>query len=130
MMMKHMDEINKANLIAEDAERTAEEAKLRKSCKTEIDELGDVKGPEGKLFHFLKLLEAKYPSYSGEKVKFTEEALQSSKLKTTLREAMVHYHPDKKSLAVGKFGDDQKRQEYLRDEIIKIINLLLAEVKL
>ena len=40
------------------------------------------------------------------------------------------YHKDKKPRAGTKFGDDQERQEYLRDEIIKIINLLMAEVKL
>ena len=39
MMMKHMDEINKADLIAEEAKRTFEEVELRESCETEIDEL-------------------------------------------------------------------------------------------
>ena len=37
--------INKAELSAEAAKIKAGEAELRKSCKTEIDELWDVAGP-------------------------------------------------------------------------------------
>ena len=44
-MMKHMDEINKADLIAKDKKTSKKENKLRKLCKTEIDELWDVAGP-------------------------------------------------------------------------------------
>ena len=47
----------------------------------------------------------------------------------TLKKATVYYHPDKKVNAKDKFGLDQKRQEYLRDEIIKIVNVLMAECK-
>ena len=81
---------------------------MRKSCETEIKELLDKKGEPGNRTpaDFLKLLEAKYPSYSGEKVNFTEEALQSSNLKMTLREASVHYHPDNKTFAVAPVDDD------------------------
>ena len=70
-MMKHMDEIEKADLIAEDAKRTCEEVELRESCKTEIDDLWKNAGTPVK---FLGLLEKNYPSYSGKQVKFTEKA--------------------------------------------------------
>ena len=55
--------------------------------------------------------------------------MQSSKLKTTLRESVWRL-TDKNTLAVVQFGDDQERQTYLHEEIIKIINVLMAEVKL
>ena len=81
---------------------------MRKSCEIEINELLDKKGEPGNRtpVDFLRLLEAKYPSYSGEEVKFTEEALQSSNLKITLMEATVYYHPDKKTFAVAPVDDD------------------------
>ena len=59
---------------------------LRTACSKEIKELNDIVGtpnnrnPVG----FLKLLEKKYPSYLPKEVKFTEKALTSSNLKTTL----------------------------------------------
>ena len=104
-MMKHMDEITKASLSVENAKRTAEESELRKSCITEIDELWEKKA--NGITEFLKLLEVKYVSYMPDKeVKFTEKDLQSTKLRSTLRKACLHYHPDKKTLSGSKFGED------------------------
>ena len=91
--MKHIDEIAKASLSAENAKRTAEESDLRKSCMAEIDELWEKKAIG--VTEFLKLLEIKYISYMPDKeVKFAKEDLKSSKLRSTLRKACLHYHPD------------------------------------
>ena len=80
-------------MSAENAKRTDEEANLRKSCMTEIDELWE-KMAIG-VTEFLKLLEVKYVSYMPDKeVKFAEKDLKSSKLRSTLRKACLHYHPD------------------------------------
>ncbi len=38
--------------------------------------------------------------------------------------AMVHYHPDKKSLADSTFTE---KDFYLRDEITKVINAITAD---
>ena len=39
---------------------------------------------------------------------------------------MLNYHPDKKGLAEGKMSE---KEIYLRDEITKTINQLMAELK-
>lgn len=124
LMMKHMDEITKASLDAEESKRTAAEMELRKSCKEDIDELWDKKA-DGPLA-FLKLCSRKYISYAGKEIVFSEEDLKSSKLKSTLRKCLINYHPDKKVLA----GDQMAEKDfYLRDEITRIINQLTAEMK-
>ena len=85
---------------------------------------------------FLKLLEKKYPSYMNKEVKFKDIDMTSGKLAATFRKATNHYHPDKKNLArkpklaSDKWGDDQDRQEFIRDEIIKIINMMMEDSKL
>ena len=58
-------------------------------------------------------------------VKFSEEDLKQSNWQKTLMKASMHYHPDKKSQAGTMFGDDKLRQEFLRNEISIIINLLM-----
>ena len=69
-------------------------------------------------------------------VKFKDEDMTSAKLAATFRKATVLYHPDKKHLArqaklgTNKWGDDQDRQEHIRDEIIKIINMMMEKAKL
>ena len=52
-------------------------------------------------------------------------------MKTTLKEAMDYYHPDKNSITPANepFSDDQRKKEYLNGEIVKILNLMMAEVK-
>ena len=100
---------------------------------TEIDELWKSIGELSKRtpLIFMDLLEEKYPSYhKSEAMKdkwlklFTEEARRLGKLKNTFKKFAQHYHSDTKPLArnPNRWGDDQDRQEYLRDEIIKITN--------
>ena len=127
LMMKHMDEITKAEKLAEDNSKSEEEMAMRKSLKKEIDELWDAKdaGPRD----FLKLMERSYPSYHPDKeVTFTEDELKESNLRKTLVKLTMHYHPDKKTLSEGR-KNWEKKDFYLRDEIIKIINSLTSDMK-
>ena len=53
---------------------------------------------------------------------------KSNRTKST--EEVQCYHPDKKSQAGTKLGDDKKRQEYSRDEISESMGQLMSELKL
>ena len=83
----------------------------------------------------LDLLKEKYPTYlkseDGWLKLFTEEARKEGELKTTFKKLALHYHTDKKPLARNpdRWGKDQERQEYLRDEIAKITNTMMKEIK-
>ena len=106
---------------------------MRKSCQKEIDELWSSIGEVSKRNYvaFLDLLKEKYPSYQKaeahvkkwEKL-FTEDAKKSVNLAKTFLKFAIFYHSDKKPQArnPNRWGDDQERQEYLRDEIAKITN--------
>ena len=74
----------------------------------------------------MELLSDKYVSYKNEKVHFKEEDFKADKIKKILIKTTIHYHPDKKSLADSTFT---QADFYLRDEIIKIINSITAELK-
>lgn len=126
-MMKHMDEITKAERLAEDKSKSADEVAMRRENKALIDELWNAKDKGA--YHFLKLVQQKYESYHADKkVEFSEEDLKDKNLRKTLVKLTIHYHPDKKSLAEGRDGWTQK-DFYLRDEIIKIINALTSDIK-
>ena len=60
-------------------------------------------------------------------VKFKEEDLKDSKVKSTLTKCMIHYHPDKaKSANPAIF---KAKDIYLRKEIAKIINSITNDMK-
>lgn len=122
-----MDEITKAERLAEEKDKSQDELAMRKSVKTELDELWDTKakGPRD----FLKLMEQKYKSYNpNKKVEFSEDDLLEKNIRKTLLKLTIHYHPDKKSLSHGREGWTEK-DFYLRDEITKIINVLMSDIK-
>ena len=64
-------------------------------------------------------------------VKFTDKQLESGNLKKTFLKCALYYHSDKKNSTnpADKWDGDKERQEYLRDEIIKITNKLMEENK-
>ena len=123
-MMKHMEEILNEEKKDEDSKKNAAEKEIRTALKAEIDEL-QAERNKG-IVQFLKLISEKYVSYQGKKVEFTEDQLKSQNLKNTLKNVTKHYHPDKKVLAQGKMTE---KELYLRDEIIKITNILFQEMK-
>ena len=69
-MMKHMDEITKAEISLEDSKRQEEEATLRKSCMTQIDQLYEAKNSG--YTKFLNFLHDNYKGYGGKTIKVTD----------------------------------------------------------
>ena len=77
----------------------------------------------------MNFINENYKGYGGKTIQVTEEDTSATKIKSTLRKVSLLYHPDKKSLENDNetFGP---KDYYLRDEIMKIITNIMAEIKL
>ena len=86
-----MGEIEDALNKLEAEEMAKENQAMLEKCKSEIEALNKITCPS----EFLKFLSENYVSYKNEKVIFTEDDLNSGKIKKTLLKSTIHYHPDK-----------------------------------